>query len=253
MCLQRAAAAASTAIAVQDRWRPAAWVAPPRADDDDAAAAGGASLSLQQPPQLEEGLREALRTAVETANAREAASPEATKRKAESVETTDARRAMSRTQAMHQVQREALEREAVATRNAERRAEFEAREEEWLSRLEAEQDRLAAQLRQARAETAAAQRKFAEGVAAKQQAQVQGEAGAGEVEAQWVETLVQVQAAEAATHERQVRHTGLDRSLVNSGKGEELLAHKEALRDLRRVIDKSKLGQRMSIAGLEAK
>lgn len=228
--------------------RPSAWMAVPRADE----ATGGASLSLQQPPQLEEGLREALRTAVEAANAREAASPEAT-RKPESTETADARKAMSRTQAMHQAQREALEREAAATRNAERRAEYEAREEEWLSRLEAEQERLATELRQARAETAAAQRKFAEGVAAMQQAQVQGEPGAGEVEAQWVEALVQVQAAEAATHERQVRHTGLDRLLVNSGKGEELLAQKEALRDLRRVIDKSKLGQRMSIAGLEAK
>ena len=79
---------------------------------------------------------------------------------------------------------------------------------------------------------------------------LQGVSASGEAEAQWVDVLVQVQAAEEAAHQRKLAHVKLDRSLVGDGVGAELYAEKEALRELGRIIQKAKLSDRMSLPGI---
>ena len=143
---------------------------------------------------------------------------------------------------MHAAQRQALEKEATARRDLERRGTYEAHEEAWLSRLEGEQERLAAELRQARDETTKLRRSLADTVVGQSPQPPLDAAGAGELEAHWVKGLVQVQAAEASTLERRLQHLELDSSLVGSGAAAaDLLAKKEGLCELWRVIEKASM------------
>ena len=206
------------------------------------------------PPALEAGLAAALAEAVgdSTAEHETAHAPEAV---AVGSASSEVRQAMSRTQAMHTAQRQALEKEAAERRNQERRGEYEAHEEEWLSRLEDVQERLAAELRQARGETSALRRSLADAVAdqfADQPPSPHNALGAGELEAQWLEVLVKVQAAEVAAHERQLRHITLDSSLVGSGpRAAELSVKRAGLRELGRLIEKARLSERMALGPLD--
>ena len=232
--------------------RPSSWSGAISSIAEETAA--NCLSSLQPAPALEEGLALALAAAVEAtaAQALEAsAAPEAAGAGAPSSEM---RQGMSRTAAMHVAQREALEKEAGARRDKERRGEYEAQEEAWLSRLEAEQERLAAELRQARGETAEARRSLADAVVGQQPPPQLDGAGAGELEAQWVRRLVQVQAAEASSLHRRLQYIELDNSLVgSSAAAADLLAKREALFELGRVIDKAKVGERMALGPLGVK
>ena len=112
-------------------------------------------------------------------------------------------------------------------------------------------ERLADELRQARGETAEARRSLAAALAAQQPPpQLEG-AGAGELEAQWVRRLVQVQAAEASTLQRRLQYLELDKSLVgSSAEAADLLAKREGLCELGRIIEKAKQPERMALGPL---
>ena len=230
--------------------RPSSWGGAISSISEETAS--GSLSSLQPAPALEEGLAIALAAAVEaTAALEEAAAPEALGAGAASSEM---RQGMSRTAAMHTAQREALEKEAAARRDKERRGEYEAHEEAWLSRLEHEQERLAAELRQVRGETAEARRSLADALVGQQPPPQLDGAGAGELEAQWVRRLVQVQAAEASSLQRRLQYIELDNSLVGgSAAAASLLAKREGLCELGRVIDKAKVGERMALGPLGVK
>jgi len=228
--------------------RPSSWGGAISSISEETAS--GSLSSLQPVPALEEGLAVALAAAVEaTAALEEPAAPEALGTGAASSEM---RQGMSRTAAMHAAQREALEKEAAARRDKERRGEYEAHEEAWLSRLEAEQERLAAELRQARSETAEARRSLADALVGQQPPPQLDGAGAGELEAQWVRRLVQVQAADASSLQRRLQYFELDNSLVGgSAAAAELLAKRQGLCELGRVIDRAKVGERMALGPLQ--